>query len=352
MSGLPVGHHNRAVLVDVDGGAGFTATIEPIAGGDAAPLVLPERRPVARVVEKRLDGLGISIVRKLCAGEHLRSRLGGVLQPQFQRVHADLPGQNVEHAFYRKGPDRRARRTIGRNLWAVGYDVVADRARVRDVVGRKRAHARAHERRARKCASLQLEEPLGRSDRAVAFDADLHRHRRSRRRARSPEHVLATHHDLDGKAGFTRQRDGNRFDVDHRLAAESAADLRRIDAQVADFHAEQLRRVRAYDEMPLACAPELALAVGIESGHAALRLDIGLMHWCSLERHFDDLVGRCEAGFQVAEREYVALRDVRRRRRRLDAPGDHVREQQRRIRLHRLIDVDDVRQHLVVDCNQ
>ena len=35
-----------------------------------------------------------------------------------------------------------------------------------------------------------------------------------------------------------------------------------------------------------------------------------------------------------------------------DAAGDHVLEQQRRVRLHRLVDVDDVRQHLVIDLDQ
>ena len=105
--------------------------------------------------------------------------------------------------------------------------------------------------------------------------------------------------------------------------------------------------------MALARAPELALAVGIEAGDAALRLDIGLMHRRGLERHLDDLVGRREAGLDVAEIELVALRDVRRRlRRRLDAARHHVLEQQRRVRLHRLVDVDDVRQHLVVDLDQ
>ena len=169
--------------------------------------------------------------------------LGGVLQPQLERVHADLLRQHVEHALDREGADRRARRAIGRDLRAVGHDVVADRARVRDVVGRERAHARAHERRARERAGLELEEALGGGDRAVALDADLHRHRRARGRAGGLEHVLAAHHDLHRSAGLPRQHDGDRLDIDHGLAAERAADLGRIDAQVADLHVEQLRGV-------------------------------------------------------------------------------------------------------------
>ena len=58
-------------------------------------------------------------------------------------------------------------------------------------------------------------------------------------------------------------------------------------------------------------------------------------------------------GLDVADLELDALRDVRGLgRRRLDAARDHVFEQQRRVGLHRLVDVDDVRQHLVVDLDQ
>ena len=39
-------------------------------------------------------------------------------------------------------------------------------------------------------------------------------------------------------------------------------------------------------------------------------------------------------------------------RRRFDAARDHVLEQQRRVWLHRLVDVDDVRQDFVVDLDQ
>jgi len=54
----------------------------------------------------------------------------------------------------------------------------------------------------------------------------------------------------------------------------------------------------------------------------------------------------------IAELEHVPFRYIGRRRRRVDTAGDHVGKQQWRIRLHRIIDVDDVRQHLVVDCDQ
>ena len=289
---------------------------------------------------------------ELAAGEHLRPLLGRVLEPQLQRVHADLLRQHVEHALDRVGAHRRARRPIGRDLRTVAHHVVADRVRVRDVVGRERAHARAHERRARECAGLQLEQPVGRRDRAVALDADLHGHRRARGRAGRAENVLAAHHQLDRSTGFLRQHHADRLDIDHGLAAERAADLGRIDAQIAELHAEQLRRIGTHDEMPLARAPQLGLSVGVEAGDAPLRLDIGLVHGRGLERHLDDLVRGRKARREVAQLVLDALGDVGRLRRRLDAAGDQVVEQQRRVRRHRGVDVDHVRQHLVVDRDQ
>src|SRR5580692_2328081 len=153
-------------------------------------------------------------------------------------------------------------------------------------------------------------------------------------------------------AGFAREHDGHRLDVDHGLTAERAADLRRIDAQVAELHVEQLRGVGADDEVSLARAPEFALSVCIAAGHATLWLDIALMHGRGLERHLDDLVGRRETCLKIAQLVFDPFRNIGGPRRRLDPAGDQVGKQEWRIWLHRLIDVDDMRQHLVVYCNQ
>src|SRR5580704_6118181 len=110
--------------------------------------------------------------------------------------------------------------------------------------------------------------------------------------------------------GFAREHDGYRLDVDHGLAAERASEFRRIDAQVAELHTEQLRGVGADDEVPLARAPELALPVGVAAGHATLRLDIGLMNGRGLERHLDDLVRRRETGSKIAQVEFGPLRNI------------------------------------------
>ena len=84
-----------------------------------------------------------------------------------------------------------------------------------------------------------------------------------------------------------------------------------------------------------------------------VRLDIGLVHRGGLELLLDHHVGLGEARVEIADVEFEPLGDVGRLgRRRLDAAGDHVLEQQRRVVRHRLVDVDDVRQHLVVDLDQ
>ena len=76
------------------------------------------------------------------------------------------------------------------------------------------------------------------------------------------------------------------------------------------------------------------------------------MHGRGLERHLDDLVGRRETGLKIAQIEFDPLRNIRGLRRRLDPAGDQVGKQERRIWLHRLIDVDDMRLHLVVNRDQ
>ncbi len=154
-------------------------------------------------------------------------------------------------------------------------------------------------------------------------------------------------------AGLLRQQHRYRLEVDNRLAAKAAADLRRVALEVAQLHADQLGGQAADDEVALARAPDFALAVGVVFREAGMRLDIALMHGRRLELLLDDHVGFLEAGFDVADREVELLGDVRRLlRRRLHAARLHVLEQQRRVRLHRVVDVDDMRQDFVFDLDQ
>ncbi len=84
-----------------------------------------------------------------------------------------------------------------------------------------------------------------------------------------------------------------------------------------------------------------------------MRFDIGLMHRFGLELVFDDLVRFRETGLDVADFEGDVTRHIGRLGRGgLDAARNHVVEQQRRVRRHRLVDIDDMRQDLVVDLDQ
>ena len=153
-------------------------------------------------------------------------------------------------------------------------------------------------------------------------------------------------------AGFRASIDGDRLDIDHGLAAEGAADLRRIDAQVADAScrgAARLAHARNGPGSRSRARPGRRRRSGPRSLAARYRPD-------APRAVLNDISTTSSAAAKpastIAELEFEPLGDVGRLRRRLDAARDHVVEQQRRIRLHRLIDVDDVRQHLVVDLDQ
>ena len=305
------------------------------------------------MVLQRLERLHVTLVRMLRPIDRRRADARGVLQAQFQRIHADLRRQHVDHALHRVGGDRRARRAIRRRLGPVAHHVVADGARIRDVVRRERAQAAVHHRRAGEGAGLELEQPVGRDQLAVLGDAHLHPHRRTRCRAGGTEHVVAVHHQPHRAARLHRQQRRDRLQIGHRLAAEAAADLGGIDAEVADRLLQDLRGQRAHLEVALARGPDLGLAIGVPARQAGVRLDIALVHRGGLELLLDHHIGRGKAGVDVAGLELQPLRDVGGLgRRRFDAAGDHVLEQQRRPIRHRLVHVDDVGQHLVVHLDQ
>ena len=82
-------------------------------------------------------------------------------------------------------------------------------------------------------------------------------------------------------------------------------------------------------------------------------LDIALVGRLALELALDDDIGLGEAFCHVAMAELMALGDVGRLlRRRFDALGEQVGMKHGRARLHRLLDVGDVRQDLIVDLDQ
>ena len=66
--------------------------------------------------------------------------VGGVEKAQFDRVHVELFGEFVHHAFDGKGGHGRARGTVGRGFGAVCDHFPADRLEIFQIIGRKAAH--------------------------------------------------------------------------------------------------------------------------------------------------------------------------------------------------------------------
>ena len=347
------GSGDRAVGVDVDRRARLAGAVEPIARRHAAALVRPERRLVAWMVEDRLHGLAVPFVRHGIAGDHRVAGMDRVLGAERRRLDTYFLGQNVDRAFHREVRDRRARRAVGRGLGPVADDVVARRLLVGNVVHRERAQAAVHHRRTREGAGLVHVLALRGGNRAVLLGADLDLHVGPRGRTARLEHLFASHVDAHRKAGLARQHDRDRFDIGDGLAAEAPAQLRRVDLEVAERNADDLRDQVADHEMALAGAPQLGLTVRVAARERRMRLDIALMHRRCAIFLLDDLVGLGETFLDITDLEPDDLGDVRRLgRRRIHFAGYHVLEQQRRVFGCSRLDIDDMRQHFVIDLDQ
>ena len=198
-----------------------------------------------------------------------------------------------------------------------------------------------------------FEQRLARGQAAVIGHPDLDPDVGARGRAGGAEHLLAGHHQLHRMAGLAGQGDRQRLEIDDRLAAEAAADLRWGDAHARFVDAVQPGAERADDVVALGRAPDVGLAVLGNAGDAGMGLDIALVHGLGLERALDDQVGGGEALVDVAERDLDAGGDVRRLVGRVvHAAGAQMVVQDRRVRRHRRDDVRHVRQHLVVHRDQ
>src|SRR5580704_8127594 len=228
------GDRHRAVLVDVAGGTRFTAGVVPVARGNAAPLVGPERHAELRMRLGGLYGLHVADVVPGRAVRRLGTVFGAVDLAHFERVDAELARQLVDAAFDPERADRRARGPVGGNLGAIAKNVVADRLGVGQVVDRKSADAALLDRRTRKRPRLVFEHGLGSGDPAVLFGAHLDFDDGARGRPGRPENLFSVHHNLDGPTRLLRQHVGDRFQIDDSLAAKAAADLGgdRTDARI------------------------------------------------------------------------------------------------------------------------
>ena len=303
-----------------------------------------------------LRGFERLLIADIDPGRSVRC-LGAVLGPvhlaQPQRVDLELARQLVHAAFDRERADRRARCAVGGNFGPVAQNVVADRFGVRQVVDREPANAALLDRRALECARLVFEHGLRGGDMAVLLGAELDFDDGARGRSGRPEYLFAAHHDLDRPARFLRQHIGDRLEIDDRLAAKAAADLGRDRADIGDVGADDARGVAAHHELALARAPDRGLAVGCDRNHAGMRLDIALVHRLGRVAPLDDDFGFAEPGLDIALGEAHHLRNVGGLGRLgVDARGEDVVMQQRRVRRHRRLDIHDVRQYLVFDLDQ
>ena len=283
-----------------------------------------------------------------------RALLGRVLQPQFERVDVELLGQFVDHGLGGELGLRRAGRAVGGRLGLVDHHVVAVDGLVGNVVRGERAHRAGADGRAGVGAGLEGEVDLGGGQRAVPLRAHLDAHVGARGRPGREQHFLAVHRQLDGAAGLAGEDRGQRLEVDGDLAAEAAADLHRRDLHLRGREPHQRGDRVAHDERALRAGPDVERAVGAPVGGAVLRLDVTLMRHRGLELALDHDVGLLEAGVQVALGEAEVRGGVGGvvRLGAVHLAGFEVVVQQRRGVEHRVADVEDGRELLVLDFDQ
>ena len=170
------------------------------------------------------------------------------------------------------------------------------------------------------------------------------------------EHLVAAHHDLDRAAGHFCDSSGrDRFEIDDGLAAEPAADLGRGHAQVADRHVRAAwRSARGRRNGPGSTPRSRPGRRHRRARSSGVRLDIGLVHRGGLELLLDR---RHRPRQSPASRSPILNSSRFEMLEGLVGAGSTPRvimssNKQRRVGLHRLVDIDDVRQHLVIDLDQ
>src|SRR6266404_65144 len=350
---MTFGHRHGTVLLDMAGRTRFATGIVPVARGDAAALIGPERHVYLRVYLRGLDGLHVPDIVPGRSVRRLGAILGAVDLAHPERVDTELASQFIDAAFDRERADRRAGCPVGGNLGAIAQNIIADRLGVRQVVDRKSANAALLNRRPWKRARLVFEHGLRGGDPAVLLGADLDLDDRGRGWPGGPEHLLAAHHDLDRPARLLRQHVRDRLQIDDRLAAKPSTDLGGDRADVGDVAAADPRGVGADHELALARAPDLFLCVRRHRDEAGMRFDISLVNRLRRVAPLDDHFGLGKPRLHVTFGETDHLGDVRRLGRfGVDTRGQDVVVQYRRIGRHRSLDIHDVRQYLVFDLDQ
>ena len=282
-------------------------------------------------------------------------RLGAFARCVFQaclnRIETKHIAQLIDNRFHGKGSHRRARRTISGLLRTVGHDLVSLNRNCIEVVRRIGAFSGHSSRCIRKRAALKAENTLGCGHLAVIGHADLDVHRRRRRRTSGAQDLRPAHHDLHRTIGFARKRKRNGFDKHRGFASKTTTDFRGRHAKLACIHAKQSRAGFLSDEMPLGTAPQFAFAIVPQCRQRGVWFDVALVGRFGGERAFDHQIRLREPLFKIAVPAFVVVYDV----------GMHsfwnelgllAFAYHRRIRLHRFIDVDYMRQDFILDFDQ
>jgi hypothetical protein len=159
--------------------------------------------------------------------------------------------------------------------------------------------------------------------------------------------------DLHRPAGLSRERDGERLHLRVRLGPEAAAEVRHLDADVGNRHAEEVGDLGADEERVLTARPQRDL-VAVDLCDHRVRLHRVLVDGRERVLALDDEIGMREHRLDLALVEAIPVADVPVARRELPEPveqsglGVDVGDE-RRSRRDRLLHVADDGQLLVLD---
>src|SRR5262249_17808454 len=315
---------HRAVDRDVERAGGLATAVEPEARRDAAALAGWQRRIVMVAGLGSLQRLDEADRPESLAIDGLVAFGRCVLEAEVDRVHADLAGQLVEYAFDPEHHLRHTGRAERVHLRPVRHDLIRHRLHVLEVVAREHRLRCIDEHRAGEAAGLEDELGVGGRDGAVLLGSELDARLRPRYRPGGAEHLVAGERDLDRPLGLAGELDRHWLAVEAGLAAETAAHLRLLNADLGGFDLENVGEPVAEHPWRLRAAPQFDLAVLAAGRDAALRLDIALVHRLGVVFVLDDDVGLLEARLGVAHGEVEPLAHVRGLVAPLDSPRPYL----------------------------
>ena len=282
------------------------------------PTAMPTPRPCARaalavvpgrMLLQRLQALLQADPRPGAAVRPLVALDRAVAQAKLERIEIELARQLVDRGLDGERRLLRSRRPVGAGPRLVGQDLVPANLEVREAVVAAEQDRRDLQRRAAARPGVEDQPRFERGDVPRARRPQLDRDAAVRRRVAGQEvvhaRVVQQHRPADGQ----RRRGDHRLDQ-HELAAEPAADRHRHDVDALRRHADGLGHPRAAVERGLRARVDRQIAKRLDVDQTDLRLQVALMHGQRFDRQLDDLVGRGEAGRDVASREMDRVGDV------------------------------------------